>query len=336
MQHHRAWLAIELLESRITPSRFTVLAAIVPSGPAEYSDHTTPDATSRFASTAAAAVLRKHHVAHEASHASAQRVLAKRGPTVFPVRVTPLAGNTPAAKSAATKSTATVSAKTANTRKIAGYPVSASRPAEDGQAGFLPRTTALANDAAIHGVAFGTADTLTLTAAAGSLKNTIAVNMVEPARPALVVSDPSSATAGMSLNGTLTAKDAYGNTVTGFDGNVTLTSTDGQPVHAVAQTAFTNGTADFHVHLNPPERVKLEAASEPIVGTGRAVLLSPAGKLPPFVVSAPGITKAGDGLIVIVTAKNDYDPGAPVTLGSTAAKPRTLLSIPNPQSAASR
>ena len=80
-----------------------------------------------------------------------------------------------------------------------------------------------------------------------------------PPVPPWGVGDPRHATAGMSLNGTLTARDAYGNTVTGFDGNVTLTGDDGQPVHSAAQTAFTNGMEILAVALNVHDPAKREA-----------------------------------------------------------------------------
>jgi hypothetical protein len=109
------------------------------------------------------------------------------------------------------------------------------------------------------------------------VKLKIAAPTTNPARSDVVVNDPQNATAGMSLNGTLTATDAYGNTVTGFGGNVTLTHGDGQPVHVVAQTAFTTGTAIFAVGLDAPY----------VTATHQFLIISHTAQLFPFLATGP-------------------------------------------------
>jgi hypothetical protein len=119
------------------------------------------------------------------------------------------------------------------------------------------------------------------------VKLKIAAPTTNPARSDVVVNDPQNATAGMSLNGTLTATDAYGNTVTGFGGNVTLTHGDGQPVHVVAQTAFTTGTAIFAVGLDAPYAAKPLAAARPVTATHQFLIISHTAQLFPFLATGP-------------------------------------------------
>src|SRR5207248_303029 len=61
----------------------------------------------------------------------------------------------------------------------------------------------------------------------------------------LAVSAPTAATAGSALNVTVAAKDASGNTATGYTGTVHFTSSDG---HAVLPADYTFTAADAGVH----------------------------------------------------------------------------------------
>ena len=105
--------------------------------------------------------------------------------------------------------------------------------------------------------------------------------------------------AATGFNVTLTAKDAYGNTVTGFSGNVNFASSDGQPVHVLGQTACSNGAAIYAVVLNSPDTVKLTAASGTVRGTSGSIDIMPAPTLSSFVVSVPGAATAGTGFNVV-------------------------------------
>src|SRR5205814_686964 len=62
----------------------------------------------------------------------------------------------------------------------------------------------------------------------------------------LVASYPSPTTAGVAHTFTVTARDVFGNTVTGYTGPVTLTSTDSQASFSPA--TYTYVTADAGVH----------------------------------------------------------------------------------------
>ncbi|HEX3450701.1 MAG TPA: hypothetical protein VHS97_20770 [Isosphaeraceae bacterium] len=147
----------------------------------------------------------------------------------------------------------------------------------DGQPVHLLGAPVFSNGTALVTVTLDTADTLSLTAAAGVINGTSAGIRVQPAAAsAFVVGAPSSAAAGTGFGVALTAKDAYGNTVSGFSGNVSFTSSDSQTAPVVARTAFSNGTAIFAVVLNTPDTVQLTAASGTISGTSGSIIVGSA------------------------------------------------------------
>jgi hypothetical protein len=104
--------------------------------------------------------------------------------------------------------------------------------------------------------------TVTASEVSGSLSattNTVAVSAASVA--SIVLSGAGAATAGVETTSTATAKDLYGNTVTGYRGTVSFTSTDAQAqkpatytfteadagVHAFAVTFKTSGAQDLTV-----------------------------------------------------------------------------------------
>jgi hypothetical protein len=107
------------------------------------------------------------------------------------------------------------------------YAGAATLTSSDGQAA-APAKVTLINGIATTIVTLDTADTVTLTAAAGTIQGASGSITVSPAAAAsFAVSAPSTATAGTSFGVTITAKDPYGNIATGFNGTATLGSSDG-------------------------------------------------------------------------------------------------------------
>ncbi len=298
-QRRRALLAVELLEDRITPSQLTIFCAAVPSG-AGHASHAR-------VSSAKAAVPVKHSVAPKVVHATAHSVSAKRTAAVKPALASVFTVSAPTTATAGTTFNITVTAKNSGGKTATAYSGNVTLTASDGQPIQVLRARPFAKGVAVDTVALYTADTLTLTVAAGATKGTSAAIRVNPAgASAFVVNAPSSAMAGAGFGVTLTAKDAYGNTVTGFGGNVTLTSSDGQPVHVVGQTGFSNGTEVFAIVLNTPDMVMLSAVSGLADGASGVVTIKPQPTLSSFVVSAPGAAAAGTGFNVAVTAEDNY------------------------------
>ena len=239
---------------------------------AERGDHAKNGATSGFTSTREATVAVKHRVVHRA--APTHSVLENALPS-FPVRVTTIAVRTQAAAVRGSILKAPLTNKGASGRRITGHRGNVMFPASDGQTVPMQANLPFLNGAAADVAAFGTVGTISLSTFPIAFRGKNQAISVEQSSAVFVVSDPSSATAGMSLNGTLTAKDAYGNTVTGFDGNVTLTGADGQPLHVAAQTAFTNGTPIFAVPFDAPNMVTLDAVSSALIAASTARASAP-------------------------------------------------------------
>ena len=309
-QRRRALLAVELLENRITPSHLTIFSAIMPHGSVGHNLHANHGATSGDGqagiSSAKAAVAVKHSVAHKGNHVTAHGARPQGVSTVVPVSATTFAVSAPASATAGTSFNVTVTANSANGSVATGYSGSVTLTASDGQAIDLVTARPFANGVAVETVTLFTADTLTLTAAAGAVKGASAsISVQSGAAFAFLFGAPSSVTAGTGFGVEVVAKDASGNTVTGFSGNVTFASSDGQTVPVVAQTAFINGMAIFGIVLSRQDTVTLTAASGPVKGTSASINLQ-SGAAFAFLFGAPSSATAGTGFGVEVMAKDAY------------------------------
>ncbi len=137
--------------------------------------------------------------------------------------------------------------------------------------------------------------------------NTIQVSGVSTG-PAVTfqVSPPASETAGTAFSVTVTAKDAYGNT-TGYNGNVTLYSTDGQQVYGSTVT-LTQGVGMAQVTLDVADPIELVAVGGGIYGVSGLTTVQAAA--PSSVqVYAPTMAQAGAAFVVYVTAKDQFGNG---------------------------
>ncbi|OYV95733.1 MAG: hypothetical protein B7Z73_02000, partial [Planctomycetia bacterium 21-64-5] len=154
-------------------------------------------------------------------------------------------------QTAGTAFNVTVTAKDAYGNIATGYTGTVQLTSTDGQAVLPSNYTFVGGDAGVHNfsVTLKTAGNQSVTAtdtATGSIAGTSGTVVVSPAAAAiLTVSAPANATAGSAFNVTLTAKDAYGNTATGYTGTVTFTSTDGAAVLPSNYT-FVGGDAGVH------------------------------------------------------------------------------------------
>jgi subtilisin-like proprotein convertase family protein len=177
----------------------------------------------------------------------------------------------------------TVTARDANGNVATGYTGTVHFTSSDPYAGLPADYTFTAADAGTHtfSTTLTTAGMQSLTTsdtAASGLTGTeagIAVSAAAASR--LVVSAPAGATARMAFNVTVTARDAYGNTATGYTGTVHFTSSDGQAVLPVNST-LRNGTGTFSVTLKTAGSQTLSATdttSSTVTGNA-AVSVSPA------------------------------------------------------------
>ena len=73
----------------------------------------------------------------------------------------------------------------------------------------------------------------------------------------------------------MTAKDAFGNVATGYDGAATLTCSDGQTVNLLSPCDFAAGTASVMVALDTAATVTLKAVSGPMQETSGSITVNP-------------------------------------------------------------
>jgi Ca2+-binding RTX toxin-like protein len=174
-----------------------------------------------------------------------------------------------------------------------------------------------------------TPDTLTLRAASADSTGTSAPIAVSPSVASFGVSVPATATAGTSFTATITAQDRFGDAVTGYNGPVTISSSDGQPVsYSPSSISWNNGSAQVSVTLDTAGTVTLSAGLGSVQGTSAQIAVSPA-KAASFTVGAPSTAGAGEGFIVAITAKDPYGNvvagySGPVTLTSSDGQSVTV------------
>jgi hypothetical protein len=133
-------------------------------------------------------------------------------------------------------------------------------------------------------------------------------------------------TAGKALNVTVTAQDAYGNTVTGYRGTVQFTSTDAQAVLPANYTftATDAGKHTFSVPLNTAGSQTVtvtDTANGAVTGTSGTVTVTPAAATH-FKISAPASVTHGVAFSFTVTAVDAYGNVATGYLGTVALTSR--------------
>jgi len=189
-------------------------------------------------------------------------------------------------------------------------------------AAVLPANSTLTNGVGTFSVTLKTAGSQTLTATdtvTGSITGTSGGTTVSAAAATgLTVTAPGTATAGVAFNVTVTAKDPFGNTTTGYVGTVQFTSTDGAAA-LPANSTLTNGVGTFSVTLNTAGSKSITATdtvTSSITGTSSGVTVSL--PLPTVTAVSPNAGPTTGGTSVTITGTNLTGATA-VKFGSTNA-----------------
>ena len=222
--------------------------------------------------------------------------------------------------------TVTVTAEDASGATVISYLGIVAITSSDAQA-VLPANAGLTNGVGSFTVTLKTAGSQSITATdtvTGTITGTQSGITVSPASASvLAVSGfPSSQTAGSAGSVTVTAKDAYGNTATGYLGIVHFTSTDGQAVLPV-NYQFVSGDSGIHTFTNgvtlKTAGTESITATDTVTGTitgsqtGITVSAAAASKL--SFVGAPSSLGAGvTSGAISVQLQDQY--GNPVNAGS--------------------
>jgi hypothetical protein len=212
----------------------------------------------------------------------------------------------------------TVTARDAFGNTATGYTGTVHLTSTDSQAVVPANYTYTSTDAGAHtfSVTLKTAGTQSITVAdtvTATITGTQSGIAVNPASAStLVVSGfPTPDTAGVASNVTVTAKDAFGNTATGYRGTIQITSSDGQ-ASLPANYAFTSGDAGVHtfsVTLKTAGTQSIKAtdtATATITGTQSGITVNAAAASTLIVSGFPSPDTAGVAHNVTVTAKDAF------------------------------
>jgi photosystem II stability/assembly factor-like uncharacterized protein len=133
------------------------------------------------------------------------------------------------------------------------------------------------------------------------------INVAPAGATHLVVSAPSTATAGQPISYTVTAEDAFGNAVTNFGDEVSFSSTD--PSAALpGPSGLNNGVGTFLSTLETSGVQTITATDvshSAIAGTSGNITVG-GGAATHLVVTAPGTAMAGTSVPVLVTAEDAF------------------------------
>jgi hypothetical protein len=247
---------------------------------------------------------------------------------VNPGPATTLQVAAPASESAGASFNFTVTAYDANGNIATGYTGTVKFTSSDSKAA-LPANSALSKGTGTFAATFKTVGTETLTAtdtATSSITGTSnSVSVTAAPVSQLVVSAPSTATAGTAFNVTVTAEDTYGNTVSSYSGTVAFSTSDkGSKVVLPASYTFVAADSGSHTFTNGVKLVT--AASQTVTATDSANLLtgvsgaiavSP-GSANRLAIVAPASANAGASISLTVTAYDAYSNVATGYTGTVA------------------
>ena len=224
----------------------------------------------------------------------------------------------PAAVMAGVPGMVTVTAKDPYGMPVAGYRGTVHFRSSDPQAVLPPDYTFTAADAGVHTfmLTLKTAGGQSITAAdttTGTLTGTQSGIVVSPtaASTLLVAGFPAAVMAGVPGMVTVTAKDSYGNTATGYRGTVHFTSSD-LAAQLPADYLFTpadNGVHTFSATLKTATTHSLTATDTTtagIIGTQAGITVTPAVAASFRVTPAANPVNAGTAFNLTVTALDAY------------------------------
>ncbi|MGD0863824.1 MAG: cell wall-binding repeat-containing protein, partial [Candidatus Limnocylindrales bacterium] len=231
----------------------------------------------------------------------------------------------------------TVTARDAYGNTATGYRGTVHFSSTDAKAGLPADYTFTAADNGVHvfSVTLKTAGTRSVTATdtvTASITGSQTAIVVNPgSATTLVVSGfPSPTVAGVAHNLTVTAKDTYGNTATGYTGTIHFTSSDGAAV-LPANGTLTAGTGTFSVTLRTSGTRTVTATdtvNSLITGAQSAIVVIPGAATHLVVSGYPSPTFAGTAHNLTVTARDAYGntaTGYHGTIHFTSSDPAAVL-----------
>jgi hypothetical protein len=181
------------------------------------------------------------------------------------------------------------------------------------------------------------AETANVSVSDGTLSSaTVAVTVSPASANSFTVPTPSTQTAGGAFSETLTAKDAYGNTATGYEGSKTITfsgpanSPSGEAPKYPASVSFTGGVSSpaASITLFNATSATLTATQGTIMGSSGSFAVS-AASANKFTVPTPSTQTAGGAFSETLTAVDPYGNTATTYTGSQTIAFTGPASSPN-------
>ena len=234
--------------------------------------------------------------------------------TVLPAGLASFVVSAPSSATVGTSFTVNVTAKDAYGNTLTFYNGTTPLWCSDGQV-ITPNVVTLYNGVGSAVITLNKADTVSLTAGYNGVlgfSGNIRVSATgAPGQPGSAVtfeiSPPATEIAGSAAGVTITAKDASGNTVTSYDGSVTLYSSDGQKVQGSTVT-LTNGVGTVQFTLDVADSIYFTAVGGGISGQSGWTNVLPAAPSS-IQVSVPTAVTAGVPFEITVTAKDAFGNG---------------------------
>jgi uncharacterized repeat protein (TIGR01451 family) len=237
---------------------------------------------------------------------------------VAPAPATHFGVSAPASTTAGASFSITITALDANNNTAPSYHGTIHFTSSDTRSGVaLPADyTFVAADNGVHtftnGVTLVSAGSQSVTATdttSTSITGSATVTVNPAAASTLIVAGfPSPISAGTAGSFTVTAKDAYGNTATGYAGTVHFTSSDAQAT-LPANSTLTSGTRSFSATLKSAGTQSLtvtDTLTSSITGTQTGITVNPAAASILVVAGFPSPVTAGIAGSFTVTAKDPY------------------------------
>jgi len=230
---------------------------------------------------------------------------------VNPAAATSFVVSAPTSTTAGSPFSATVTVKDAFGNTATGYTGTVHLTSSDAQA-VLPANSTLASGVGTFSFTLKTAGSQSIAATDtgdSSITGSASVSVNPAAATNFAVAGfPSPTTAGVPHGFTVTAKDAFGNTATGYAGTVQLTSSDAQAV-LPANSTLTAGMGTFSATLKTAGSQSITATdtgNSSITGTQSGIVVNPATATSLVVAAYPSPTTAGASHTFSVTAKDPF------------------------------
>ncbi|HBI41831.1 MAG TPA: hypothetical protein DDY78_03115 [Planctomycetales bacterium] len=243
---------------------------------------------------------------------------SETGVTVNPAAASHFGVVAPAGSTAGSAFSVTVTALDPYNNTATGYTGAVHFTSTDGQAVLPSNYTFTVADNGVHtfssGVILKTAGTQTVTASdtvTSAITGGAAVAINPAAASTMTVTGfPSSTTAGVAGGFTVTLKDAYGNTASGYTGTVHFTSSDGK---AALPANYTFTVADAGVHTfsvilktaGTQSITVADTTTASLTGTDGGVTVKPAAASQ-FIISAASSVTSGVAFSLTITVEDAY------------------------------